>query len=194
MITDTRARRTDRDLPIDPRTTKRGPPARSGEQMDSEIDPNTLEEIRALETRLAVLKQKAKAAATPAIGRTVSFLFDSSSGEDLALPEEGPFDCEDTSTHHERSHIEDGRPLLHDQGRRHGQVHPHPLPRERASEDYKLDGPHFGNKPIEHKHVCCGQDYDAATNDIFIASEEFELTIGNPRINYECTGTRGQDR
>ena len=65
VITDTRARRMDRDLPIDPRTTKRGPPARSGEQMDSEIDPGTLEEIRALETRLAVLKQKAKAAATP---------------------------------------------------------------------------------------------------------------------------------
>ena len=138
------------------------------------------------------LEAKGEGRGDPAVGRTVSFLFDSSSGEDLALPEEGPFGCEDTSTHHERSHTEDGRPLLHDQGRHHGQVHPHPLPRELTSGDYKHDGPHFGNKPIEHKDVCCGQDYDAATNDIFIAAEEFELAAGNPRINYECTGTKAR--
>ena len=57
-----------RDLPIDPRKTKRGMPTGGYQDMDAEVDPNTMEEIRALETRLAVLKQKAKAGATPPTG------------------------------------------------------------------------------------------------------------------------------
>ena len=63
VITDGGGYSAARDLPIGRKTTKRGVPMETSEAMDSEIDPNTLEEIRALETRLAVLKQKAKAKA-----------------------------------------------------------------------------------------------------------------------------------
>ncbi|CAE7361897.1 RE2 [Symbiodinium sp. CCMP2592] len=54
-----------RDLPYDPRTTKRGNTHGDSPDMEAEADPATLEEIRALETRLAVLKQKAKASSAP---------------------------------------------------------------------------------------------------------------------------------
>ena len=53
-----------RDLPVAPKASKRGAPV-SGAPMESEPDPATLEEIDALEARLAALKQKAKAAAGP---------------------------------------------------------------------------------------------------------------------------------
>ena len=54
-----------RDLPHDPRATKRGASSEEKDSMEPEIDPDTLDEIRALETRLAVLKQRAKAATAP---------------------------------------------------------------------------------------------------------------------------------
>ncbi|CAE7780747.1 RE1 [Symbiodinium sp. CCMP2592] len=53
------------DLPHDPRNSKRGNPYGDLPEMEAETDPATLEEIRALETRLAVLKQKAKASSAP---------------------------------------------------------------------------------------------------------------------------------
>ncbi|OLP81847.1 Copia protein [Symbiodinium microadriaticum] len=54
------------DLPIDPNSSKRGASSAGYDPemlnaMESEIDPGTLEEIHALEIRLATLKQKAKA-------------------------------------------------------------------------------------------------------------------------------------
>ncbi|CAE7477908.1 unnamed protein product, partial [Symbiodinium microadriaticum] len=54
------------DYPIPPKVNKRGSSgAGYSADMDQEIDPKTLEEIRALETRLAVLKDKAKVGSTP---------------------------------------------------------------------------------------------------------------------------------
>ncbi|CAE7197710.1 GIP [Symbiodinium sp. CCMP2592] len=64
VVTERRGR-SSRDLPIAPRISKRDAPAIPEEVMDSELDPATMDEIQALETRLAVLKQKAKAAAIP---------------------------------------------------------------------------------------------------------------------------------
>ena len=78
LVTEARTRRKDqnppadlhvaKDLPFDPRATKRGVPSEGYPAMEAEVDPNTLEEIKALETRLAVLKQKAKAGAAPPKG------------------------------------------------------------------------------------------------------------------------------
>ena len=54
------------DYPIHPKNTKRGSSSNAeANAMEQEIDPGTLEEIRALEMRLAVLKSKAKVGTSP---------------------------------------------------------------------------------------------------------------------------------
>ncbi|CAE7197343.1 RE2 [Symbiodinium sp. CCMP2592] len=165
LVPDQQPSRKELDLPFDPRATKRGAPTGATNEMESEIDPTTLDEIKALETRLAILKQKAKAA-------------------DLAQSEEAK-DCEETTLHHDGFCEADERHLLPDQGRRHGLVHPPPLPEKLGF--YEHGGTHFGNKPTEHERVCCGQDYDATTHGIFITTDEFERSgINNTPINYQC--------
>ena len=64
VVTEDRLNKMNSDLPVAPKASKRGAPV-SGASMESEPDPATLEEINALEARLAALKQKAKAAAGP---------------------------------------------------------------------------------------------------------------------------------
>ncbi|CAE7251257.1 RE2, partial [Symbiodinium sp. CCMP2456] len=72
-VTDKSRNHTAKDLPIDPRANKRGASSSGYDpevmrSMETEMDPATLEEIIALETRLAALKQKAKAAPGPTKG------------------------------------------------------------------------------------------------------------------------------
>ena len=128
---------------------------------------------------------KGKGGDCAAQGRTVSFNFDSSD-EDLAQSEGNTY-CGDTTKHNERFYTEEGRHLLQGHERHPGRVHPPPLPQAHFCQDYKHGGPHFGDKPAEQLHTCCGRDHQTAASDVFITVEEFERSAVGATVNLECS-------
>ncbi|CAE7678552.1 RE2, partial [Symbiodinium sp. CCMP2456] len=157
-----------KDLPIDPRANKRATSSSGYDPevmnaMETEMDPATLEEIIALETRLAALKQKAKAAPGPTKEETY--------GEELA----------------ERYVNNGARRLLHDQDLRQGHVVPAPHERRVQDSNYKSKGDHFGNKTYGHTAGCCGYAPNADLNHAYITNEEFEISAKRPATNFKCS-------
>eukprot|EP00439_Symbiodinium_sp_Y106_P021298 s4955_g2.t1 len=164
-----------RDLPIDPRKTKRGMPTGGYQDMDTEVDPNTMEEIRALETRLA---ERADSRRTTTHHEA----------------EDGHLPLHDRDLR--RDHVGPSR-LLHDREQHQGHVHAHPRVREDPSgtpeDHYEHGGSHFGNKPTERNGCCCGLDHDADARGVFISDDEFERSGHRCEVSFECTPTKSSE-
>ncbi|CAE7287015.1 RE1 [Symbiodinium sp. KB8] len=154
--------------PMAPRPNKRGSSSSGTGEMDTELDQATLEEIRALETRLATLKQKAKA------GSRTSYL---------------------TANHEVREYMLVHFAVIFPTNVIPETSSP---PQQLRSDggfvqEYEHEGNQFGSKTLVQNDKCCGQDKYAECHDGFITAAEFSLGLANKSTNYACEAGVGDN-
>ncbi|OLP99061.1 hypothetical protein AK812_SmicGene18412 [Symbiodinium microadriaticum] len=166
------------DLPkttyqMSPKQPKRGASSSSYdkevmEEMESEADPGVLEEIRALEAKLAALKQKELLTGTFAPMSSENY------GEDGEIYQDG----NDLGP----------RPPQAQEPRHHqGNVHRPPV--RDLCRSYKHIGCHFGSKTDEHRTGCCERDAQTSSSGIFLSETDPADANHHKYYNFPCAPT-----